>query len=158
MMLGCIADDFTGASDLANSLVKAGMASVQFVGIPSLEAPVDCEAGVIALKTRSVPAQEAVERSLAALEWLTRQGCRQFVFKYCSTFDSTPAGNIGPVISALRSALVTGAVVVCPAFPAAGRTLYMGHLFVRDCLLNRSGMEKHPLNPMTEPDVRRQMI
>jgi 3-dehydrotetronate 4-kinase len=155
MLLGCVADDFTGASDLANALVKGGMASIQFVGVPSGEAPSDCEAGIIALKTRSAPRAEAVEKSLAALEWLRRQGCRQFLFKYCSTFDSTPAGNIGPVAAALRNALNAGAVVFCPAFPPTGRTVYMGHLFVGDTLINRSGMENHPLNPMTESDIRR---
>src|SRR5207244_7094460 len=105
MLLGCIADDFTGASDLANTLAKGGMSTVQFVGVPPGEAGADCEAGVVALKTRSVPAKEAVATSLAALEWLRGQGCRQFLFKYCSTFDSTPDGNIGPVGEAVLDAL-----------------------------------------------------
>ena len=155
MLLGCIADDFTGASDLANTLVRGGMAAMQFVSIPQQPAPQGCEAGVVALKIRSAPARLAVDQALASLDWLKRQGCRQFLYKYCSTFDSTPQGNIGPVASALRHALGAGAVVVCPAFPKAGRTLYQGHLFVNDHLLNRSGLESHPLNPMTEPDIRR---
>jgi uncharacterized protein YgbK (DUF1537 family) len=155
MLLGCIADDFTGASDLANTLAKGGMETVQFAGRPRSAAVPACEAGVIALKTRSIPAADAVRQSLEALEWLRGQGCRQFVFKYCSTFDSTPAGNIGPVAEALVFALDTPTALVCPAFPATGRTLYMGHLFVKERLLNESGMEHHPLNPMTDPDICR---
>jgi uncharacterized protein YgbK (DUF1537 family) len=155
MYLGAIADDFTGASDLANTLNKGGMATVQFVGVPSTDAGAECEAGVVALKTRSIPAPSAVTESLKALEWLKRQGCRQFLFKYCSTFDSTPQGNIGPVAEALLDAISAPVAVVCPVFPATGRTLFMGHLFVRDRLLSESGMEKHPLNPMTDPDIRR---
>jgi uncharacterized protein YgbK (DUF1537 family) len=154
MLLGCIADDFTGASDLANTLAKGGMRTVQFCGIPNR--PVSaCEAGVVALKTRSIPAADAVTQSLAALEWLKGQGCRQFLFKYCSTFDSTPKGNIGPVAQALMETLDTQVAVVCPAFPATGRTIYMGHMFVGDRLLNESGMQDHPLTPMTDADIRR---
>ena len=155
MLLGCIADDFTGASDLANTLAKQGMSTVQFVGIPDRVASDGCEAGVVALKTRSIDPAEAVAQSLAALEWLLAQGCQQILFKYCSTFDSTPRGNIGPVAEALLDALGVSSAVVCPVFPATGRTLYMGHLFVNDRLLSESGMEKHPLNPMTDPDLRR---
>lgn len=155
MLLGCIADDFTGASDLANTLAKGGMATIQFVGIPRSEDIPDCDAAVVALKTRSIPAGEAVEQSLAALRWLEAKGCRQFLFKYCSTFDSTPEGNIGPVAEALLDALDAPVAVVCPVFPATGRTLYMGHLFVGDRLLSESGMQNHPLNPMTDPDIRR---
>ena len=155
MLLGCIADDFTGASDLANTLARGGMATTQFIGLPGEPAPASCEAGVVALKTRSIPAAEAVAASLAALGWLRAQGCRQFLFKYCSTFDSTPRGNIGPVAEALLDALSAPVAVVCPVFPATGRTLFMGHLFVGDRLLNESGMEKHPLNPMTDADIRR---
>ena len=154
MLLGCIADDFTGASDLANTLAKNGMATVQFVGVPQGEAPA-CEAGVVAMKTRSIAAQDAIRQSLEALRWLQGQGCTQFLFKYCSTFDSTPAGNIGPVAEALLDALGAPVAVVCPVFPETGRTLYQGHLFVKDRLLSESGMEKHPLNPMTDPDIRR---
>lgn len=155
MLLGVIADDFTGASDIANTLAKGGMATVQFVGVPGKSAPADCEAGVVALKTRSIAASDAVAQSLAALEWLKAQGCRQFLFKYCSTFDSTPEGNIGPVAEALLAALDAPSAVVCPVFPTTGRTLYMGHLFVNGRLLSESGMEKHPLNPMTDPDIGR---
>ncbi|MFL5260631.1 MAG: 3-oxo-tetronate kinase, partial [Hyphomicrobiales bacterium] len=155
MLLGAIADDFTGASDLANTLAKGGMATVQYVGIPTKPADPACEAGVVALKTRSIAPAEAVRQSLAALDWLSRQGCRQYVFKYCSTFDSTPEGNIGPVAEALIAALDAPVAVVCPAYPAVGRTIFMGHLFVKDRLLSESGMEKHPLTPMTDPDLRR---
>lgn len=155
MLLGCIADDFTGASDLANTLNKGGMATVQFVGVPASGTDAECEAGVVALKTRSIPAQEAVAESLRALDWLEQQGCLQYLFKYCSTFDSTPEGNIGPVAEALLDAIPAPLAVVCPVFPATGRTLFMGHLFVADRLLSESGMEKHPLNPMTDPDIRR---
>ncbi|TNF22256.1 MAG: four-carbon acid sugar kinase family protein [Rhodobacteraceae bacterium] len=155
MLLGCIGDDFTGSSDLGNTLVKQGMRTVQYVGVPSGDAAGDVEAGVVALKSRSIPVTEAVAQSLAALEWLQAQGCRQFLFKYCSTFDSTPEGNIGPVAEALADALGASRVIVCPAFPATGRSVYMGHLFVGDRLLNESGMENHPLTPMTDPDLRR---
>ncbi len=155
MLLGCIGDDFTGSSDLANTLAKAGMRTVQYVGVPKASASPDVEAGVIALKSRSVPPAEAVAQSLKALEWLQAQGCRQFLFKYCSTFDSTPEGNIGPVAEALAEALEASGVLVCPAFPQAGRTIYQGHLFVQDRLLNESGMENHPLTPMSDPDLRR---
>ena len=110
---------------------------------------------MIALKTRSIPVADAVAQSLAALAWLKAQGCRQILFKYCSTFDSTPAGNIGPVAEALLDALSAPFAVVCPVFPATGRTLYLGHLFIKDRLLNESGMEGHPLTPMTDPDIRR---
>lgn len=159
MLLGVIADDFTGASDIANTLAKGGgtrgLATVQFLGLPTAPAPASCEAGIVALKSRSIPAAEAVAQSLAALEWLLAQGCRQIVFKYCSTFDSTPEGNIGPVGEALATRLGVKGVVACPAFPGAGRTLYQGHLFVGDRLLNQSGLENHPLNPMSDADIRR---
>lgn len=155
MLLGCIGDDFTGSSDLGNTLTKAGMHTVQYVGVPRGPAAPDVEAGVVALKSRSIPVAEAVSLSLAALDWLRDQGCRQFLFKYCSTFDSTPEGNIGPVAEALADALDADRVIVCPAFPTAGRSVYQGHLFVRDRLLNESGMEHHPLTPMTDPDIRR---
>jgi uncharacterized protein YgbK (DUF1537 family) len=154
MLLGCIADDFTGASDLANTLAKNGMSTVQFSGVPNVAFP-PCEAGVVALKTRSIPPADAVAQSLSALEWLRTQGCTQFLFKYCSTFDSTHIGNIGPVAEALLNATGGDVAVVCPAFPQTGRTLYQGHLFVGDRLLSESGMEKHPLTPMTDPDIRR---
>jgi uncharacterized protein YgbK (DUF1537 family) len=157
MLLGCIGDDFTGSSDLANTLARQGMRTALFAGAPISPAAPDVEAGVVALKSRSVPAAEAVALSLQALEWLRAQGCRQFLFKYCSTFDSTDAGNIGPVAEALARALgaSAGPVIFCPVFPAAGRTLVHGHLFVGDRLLNESGMQNHPLTPMTDPDIRR---
>lgn len=155
MLLGCIGDDFTGSSDLANTLAKQGMRSVQYCGIPEKPAAEGVEAGVVALKTRSVPADDAVRQSLAALDWLRAQGCRQFYFKYCSTFDSTDAGNIGPVAEALADALDARAVIVCPAFPGTGRSVYQGHLFVQDRLLSESGMQNHPLTPMSDPDIRR---
>ncbi len=155
MLLGCIGDDFTGSSDLANTLAKEGMRTVQYTGIPDRGADPDVEAGVIALKSRSIDPVEAVRLSLEALDWLKDQGCTQFFFKYCSTFDSTPEGNIGPVAEALANALDARKVIVCPAFPGTGRSIYQGHLFVNDVLLNESGMQNHPLTPMTDPDLRR---
>ncbi|WP_422073463.1 3-oxo-tetronate kinase [Tranquillimonas rosea] len=155
MKLGCIGDDFTGSSDLANVLAKEGMRVTQFTGVPRGPAPADIDAGVVALKSRTIPADEAVQLSLEALDWLRAQGCEQIFFKYCSTFDSTPEGNIGPVIDALLDRLGTETAIVCPAFPATGRSVYQGHLFVNDRLLSDSGMENHPLTPMTDADIRR---
>ena len=155
MLLGCIGDDFTGSSDLGLTLSEAGMRTVQYVGRPEGSADPGVEAGVVALKSRSIPAADAVRLSLDALDWLRAQGCEQIVFKYCSTFDSTPQGNIGPVAEALADALGARRVIVCPAFPATGRSVYQGHLFVGDRLLSESGMENHPLTPMTDPDLRR---
>ncbi|WP_147108867.1 3-oxo-tetronate kinase [Tateyamaria sp. syn59] len=155
MKLGCIGDDFTGSSDLANTLAKEGMRVTQYTGVPSGEADPSVEAGVVALKSRSIDPGEAVSKSLEALEWLRAQGCTQFFFKYCSTFDSTPEGNIGPVADALAEALDAHQVIVCPAFPGTGRSVYQGHLFVNDVLLSESGMQNHPLTPMTDPDLRR---
>ncbi len=155
MLLGCIADDFTGASDLANTLARAGLRTMQFIGVPDAGAAQECEAGVVALKSRSTPAKEAVDASLGALEWLKTQGCEQYLFKYCSTFNSTKEGNIGPVAKALAEKLGAKAVIFCPAFPGAGRTVYQGHLFVFDKLLSETGMAFHPLNPMTDSDLRR---
>jgi 3-dehydrotetronate 4-kinase len=155
MLLGCIGDDFTGSSDLGNTLTKAGMRVTQYVGVPDGPAASDVEAGIVSLKSRSIPVEQAVKLSLQALDWLRAQGCTQFLFKYCSTFDSTPEGNIGPVAEALAEALGATQVLVCPAFPAAGRSIYQGHLFVTDKLLSESGMQNHPLTPMTDPDIRR---
>ena len=160
MLIGIIADDFTGASDISVTLAKGlpyegGLKTALYMEIPSVPAVPHIAAGVIALKSRSLPAEEAVAQSLAACEWLLQQGCRQIVFKYCSTFDSTPAGNIGPVAEALAQKLGASGVVVCPAFPDMGRTLFQGHLFVGEHPLNESGMENHPLTPMTDPDIRR---
>ena len=157
MLLGCIGDDFTGSSDLANTLAKAGMRTVQYSGVPTEPAEPDVQAGVVALKSRSIDPAEAVRQSLAALDWLRAQGCEQIFFKYCSTFDSTAQGNIGPVADALAEALDAHKVIVCPAFPGAGRSVYQGYLFVKDMLLNESGMENHPLTPMTDANLRRLM-
>lgn len=154
MLIGAIADDFTGASDLANTLARRGMRTTLFVGAPGPSAAA-CEAGIIALKTRSNPVAEAVSQSLAALEALKAAGAEQIIFKYCSTFDSTKEGNIGPVADALLSALDAPQAIVCPAFPTNKRTIYRGHLFVGDKLLNESGMEKHPLTPMTDANIAR---
>ena len=158
-LLGCIADDFTGATDLANMLVRGGMRTLQTIGVPASAAPLDADALVVALKSRTLAAADAVAQSLAALEWLRAQGCRQFFFKYCSTFDSTDAGNIGPVATALLDALqdLPGSefTIACPAFPETGRTVYLGHLFVGDTLLGESGMRNHPLTPMTDSNLVR---
>jgi len=172
LVLGAIADDFTGATDLANNLVRAGMRCIQTIGVPDHALDVvDVDAVVVALKSRSCPVEQAVNDSLAALAWLQAQGARQFYFKYCSTFDSTPRGNIGPVADALLERLraiqqerlwatqqerVQGEqTVMVPAFPVNGRTVYQGHLFVGDRLLNDSGMQHHPLNPMQDADLVR---
>jgi len=156
LLLGCIADDYTGASDLANTLVKSGLRTVQLIGLPTDDMPLsDVEAVVIALKSRSNPALEAVEQSLSALKWLQGQGARQFFFKYCSTFDSTPEGNIGPVMDALMAALDSAFTIACPAFPGTGRTVYQGHLFVHNELLSDSPMRNHPLTPMTDSNLVR---
>ena len=157
-LIGCIADDFTGATDLANNLVRAGMRCVQTIDVPDNGAAVQADAIVVALKSRTVPAAEAVEQSLAALRWLQAQGVEQIYFKYCSTFDSTPEGNIGPVTEALLDALHgpgEGFTIACPAFPVNQRTVFKGHLFVGDVLLSDSGMRHHPLTPMTDANLVR---
>jgi len=151
LLLGCIADDFTGATDLANTLTRRGMATVVLLGVPHADFTVpEADAIVIALKSRSIPAADAVSLSFDALAWLERAGARQLFFKYCSTFDSTDAGNIGPVAEALLAALSADFSVACPAFPATGRTVYQGYLFVGNVLLSESSMRHHPLNPMTD--------
>ncbi|MBK8893951.1 MAG: four-carbon acid sugar kinase family protein [Propionivibrio sp.] len=159
ILLGCIADDFTGATDLAGMLVKAGMRTVQLIGVPQEPAVADVDDGidavVVALKSRTAPVGEAVAESLAALRWLRQAGARQFYFKYCSTFDSTPRGNIGPVAEALLDALGSRFTIACPAFPANGRTIYKGHLFVGDLLLSDSGMRDHPVTPMSDANLVR---
>ena len=158
ILLGCIADDFTGATDLAGVLVQGGMRSVQLSGVPAPGLEVgEVDAVVVALKSRSIPAADAVRQSLDALAWLRARGASRILFKYCSTFDSTPSGNIGPVTEALLDALGVGQTIVCPAFPSYGRTIWRGHLFVGDALLNESGMERHPLNPMTDANLVRVM-
>jgi uncharacterized protein YgbK (DUF1537 family) len=156
VLLGCIADDFTGATDLASMLVRNGMRTVQLIGVPAADAPVpEADAVVVALKSRTIPAGDAVRDSLAALAWLRAAGCRQYFFKYCSTFDSTDAGNIGPVADALVEALDCGFALACPAFPANARSVFQGHLFVGSTLLNESGMENHPLTPMKDANLVR---
>ncbi len=155
-VLGCIADDFTGATDLAAMLVENGMRTVQLIGAPAPgEALPDADALVIALKSRTAPVAEAVATSRAALAVLRDAGCRQFFFKYCSTFDSTDKGNIGPVADALLADLGAGFALACPAFPANARSVYQGHLFVGSRLLNESGMENHPLTPMRDANLVR---
>ncbi|MDR2327215.1 MAG: four-carbon acid sugar kinase family protein [Acidovorax sp.] len=153
--LGCIADDFTGATDLANNLVRAGMRVVQTIGIPDAGLSIEADAVVVALKSRTIAASEAVEQSLRALRWLQSQGAQQIYFKYCSTFDSTPAGNIGPVTDALMQALDTHFTVATPAFPDNQRCVFKGYLFAGDLLLSESGMQNHPLTPMTDPNLVR---
>jgi 3-dehydrotetronate 4-kinase len=154
-VLGCIADDFTGATDLANNLVRAGMRVVLTVDVPTQAEPVDADAVVVALKSRTAPSVKAVEQSLRACRWLRGQGARQIYFKICSTFDSTPAGNIGPVIEALMDELDCGFSIATPAFPETGRTVVHGHLFLGDTLLSDSGMRHHPLTPMTDANLVR---
>ncbi len=153
--LGCIADDFTGATDLANNLVRAGMRVVQTIGVPDTPLAVDADAVVVSLKSRTVPPDEAVRLSLSALSWLKGQGAEQIYFKYCSTFDSTDKGNIGPVTDALMHALGTQFTIATPAFPDAGRSVFKGYLFVGDVLLNESGMQDHPLTPMRDANLMR---
>jgi len=155
IVLGCIADDFTGATDLANNLVRAGMRAVQTIGVPSTPLDADVDAVVVALKSRTIAPAEAIAQSLAALHWLRAQGAQQIYFKYCSTFDSTPKGNIGPVTEALMQALNTDFTIATPAFPDNGRTVFKGHLFVGDVLLSESGMRDHPLTPMTDANLVR---
>lgn len=154
LLLGCIADDFTGATDLANNLVRAGMRVVQTIGVPATPVA-GVDAVVVALKSRTIPAAEAVAQSLDALRWLREQDCARFYFKVCSTFDSTPQGNIGPVAEALLDALGAKFCCVTPAFPENGRTVYRGHLFVGDVLLSDSGMRDHPLTPMRDANLVR---
>jgi uncharacterized protein YgbK (DUF1537 family) len=154
LLLGCIADDFTGATDLANTLVKGGMTAVQVIGVPTGPLP-EADAVIIALKSRTAPVAEAVAQSLAACDALLAAGAKQIFWKYCSTFDSTDQGNIGPVADALLKRLGSGFALACPAFPTNGRTIYLGHLFVGNALLNESGMENHPLTPMTDANLVR---
>ena len=155
LVLGCIADDFTGATDLANNLVRAGMRVVQTIGTPSAALDTDVDAVVVALKSRTIAPEQAVAQSLEALRWLQAQGAQQIYSKYCSTFDSTPAGNIGPVTEALMDALGIDFTIATPAFPDNQRSVFKGHLFVGDVLLNESGMQNHPLTPMTDANLVR---
>ena len=159
LKLGCIADDFTGATDLANNLVRAGMRVVQTIGVPTSPLAAEVDAVVVALKSRTIPSNEAIAQSLQALQWLQAQGLEgqspQIYFKYCSTFDSTPEGNIGPVTEALMDALGTDFSIATPAFPDNGRTVFKGYLFAGQVLLNESGMQNHPLTPMTDANLVR---
>lgn len=155
ILLGCIADDFTGATDLANNLVRNGMRAVQTIGVPAGPLDVAADTVVVALKSRTIPVGDAVAQSLEALRWLQAQGAKQIYFKYCSTFDSTAQGNIGPVTEALMDALRTDFTIATPAFPDNQRTVFKGHLFVGDVLLSDSGMRNHPLTPMTDSNLVR---
>ncbi|WP_428663532.1 3-oxo-tetronate kinase [Reyranella sp.] len=155
-ILGIIADDFTGATDIAGMLVKGGMRTIQTIGVPAQGTiPDDVDAVVVALKTRSIAAQDAIAQSREALKALQSAGCVRFFFKYCSTFDSTDQGNIGPVGDALLDALGGKQAIYCPAFPENGRTIFFGHLFVGELLLSDTHMRHHPLNPMTDSSLVR---
>jgi len=170
LSLACIADDFTGATDLANNLVRAGWRTLQLLGLPeegksfvnAAGEPLDekqlfaqTDAVVVALKSRTIDPLQAQAMSLQAWQWLQAQGAKRCYFKVCSTFDSTDKGNIGPVADALMDALKADFAIVCPAFPAGGRTVFRGHLFVGDQLLSDSGMKDHPLTPMTDSNLVR---
>jgi uncharacterized protein YgbK (DUF1537 family) len=157
MYLGVIADDFTGGTDIAGFLVRGGLSVTQYIGVPDAVPATLPDAAVVSLKSRSCPAREAVRDSLAALRWLQAGGCGQFFFKYCSTFDSTARGNIGPVTDALLDALGLERTVVAPALPVNGRTVYMGYLFVNGVPLNESGMRYHPVTPMLDANLMRLM-
>jgi uncharacterized protein YgbK (DUF1537 family) len=156
LALGCIADDYTGASDLANTLTRAGLRTVQTIGVPAddLALP-EVDAVVVSLKSRSIEAGLAVSRSQSAEKWLRGRGAHHVLFKICSTFDSTDAGNIGPVMDALRADCGESIVLVTPAFPETGRTVYMGNLFVGSVPLNESPLKDHPLNPMHDSNLVR---
>lgn len=156
-MLGVIADDFTGASDIASFLVENGLSTVQMNGVPKTSLNSSVGAVVISLKSRSNPVNEAIEQSLSALQWLKENGCTKFYFKYCSTFDSTYRGNIGPVTDALLDALNENFTVVTPALPVNGRTIFNGYLFVGNVLLSESGMRNHPITPMKDSNLVRLM-
>ena len=156
LALGCIADDYTGASDLANTLTRCGLRTVQTIGVPSddLKLP-EIDAVVVSLKSRSIAADDAVAKSLAAEKWMRARGAQHVLFKICSTFDSTDAGNIGPVMDALRAESGDPIVLVTPAFPATARTVYQGNLFVGSVPLNESPLKDHPLNPMHDSNLVR---
>lgn len=156
MLIGAVADDITGATDLCLMLSREGMRTIQVIGVPGDDIEFSgADAVVVALKSRTIPATEAVEMSLASARVLLAAGAEQLIFKYCSTFDSTDAGNIGPVAEALQDLTGTPLTIACPSFPAAGRTVYKGHLFVGDRLLSESPLKDHPLTPMRDPDLVR---
>jgi len=158
LLLGAVADDFTGATDLANTLVQQGMRVTQLIGVPDENTDIgDAQAVVIALKSRMAPPEDAVEWSLQAIKWLQERSTHQFFFKYCSTFDSTAQGNIGPVGDAMHEYLGSDITVICPAFPDNGRTIYKGNLFVNEVLLSESPMRNHPLTPMRDSNLIRIM-
>ena len=154
-MIGCVADDFTGATDVANIFARGGLKTTVLIGVPADDAQVDAEVIVIALKTRTIHPSLAAEESLNALRWLRQRNAERYYFKYCSTFDSTRQGNIGPVIEAFLAELGSDFTIACPAFPANGRTIYKGNLFVGDVPLNESGMCNHPLTPMIDSNLVR---
>ena len=153
--LGCIADDFTGATDLASMLARSGVNVSLRIGVPLSTPENTAEIEVIALKTRSISASKAIEESLSALKWLKEAGAKKYFFKYCSTFDSTAEGNIGPVSEALMNELKVDQTIYCPAFPENGRSIYMGNLFVGQKLLSESSMKDHPLTPMNDSNLMR---
>ena len=156
MLLGCVADDLTGATDLALMLTRGGMRTVQLIGVPAVSTDIDdMDAAVVALKSRTSPVQEAVTSSLQSADVLLARGARQLFFKYCSTFDSTDQGNIGPVAEALLARVKSEIALVCPAFPVNKRTVYLGHLFVGDVPLHESPMKDHPLTPMRDSNLVR---
>lgn len=153
--LGCIADDFTGATDLAGLLARSGLPVSLRIGVPS-DPPQDGQSiEVIALKCRSTPVHQAINEVMRAYQWLNAAGAQRYFWKYCSTFDSTEHGNIGPVAEALMSAIGTDQTIYCPAFPENGRSIFMGNLFVGEQLLSESPMKDHPLNPMRDSNLMR---
>ncbi len=154
VLIGCIADDFTGASDAASFLAKSGLKTLLVNEIPAGGLPVDgCDAVVVGMKTRSIPPQDAVRSTVKALEWLQRLEPRQYYIKYCSTFDSTPRGNIGPTVDAAMDMLEAECTVLCPSLPVNGRTVRAGRLYVNGVPLAESPMKHHPLNPMWASDI-----
>ena len=155
LLLGAVADDYTGASDLANTFHRNGLSTIQTIGVPAPHLEVDAEAIVVALKIRSIEAQQAVEAATTAYDWLSSRGARHVMYKICSTFDSTDAGNIGPVADALGAKSRGGCALVTPAFPETGRTVYLGNLFVGTAPLNESPLKDHPLNPMHDANLVR---
>ncbi len=155
LLVGCVADDFTGATDVANIFARAGLKTTVLIGVPEDDRDIDADVIVVALKTRTTRPQMAVEESLVALRWLRGRGAQKYYFKYCSTFDSTAKGNIGPVADAMLAELGQSITIACPAFPANGRTVYKGNLFVGDVPLDESGMRNHPLTPMIDANLLR---